>query len=136
MSFYESPVFVDALLVGIYVLLAVTLGLSVWSMLRSLRLRERKTTEQGIPAKHIAWGVFALLVGTLALTCLLADTTPLYINGNAFTNRFWLRVSDMLINSSIILIVVATLGVVVSAMGMGRHWNDKKRLTKQTNNRV
>jgi hypothetical protein len=32
MSFYESPVFVDALLVGIYVLLAVTLGLSVWSM--------------------------------------------------------------------------------------------------------
>jgi len=125
MSFYESPVFVDALLVGIYVLLAVTLGLSVWSMLRSLRLRERKTTEQGIPAKHIAWGVFALLVGTLALTCLLADTTPLYINGNAFTNRFWLRV-----------IVVAILGVVVSAMGMGRHWNDKKRLTKQTNNRV
>ncbi len=120
MSFYESPVFIDMLLGCIYVLLIVTLGLTIWSMVRSLSMRERASKIQGIPARRIAWGVFALLAVTLVLTCLLADTTPLTINGHAFTDTFWLRVSDMLINSSIILMAVAVICAVLGMSGVGR----------------
>ncbi len=123
MNFYESPVFIDVLLGCIYVLLIATLGLTVWSMVRSLTMRERPSKVQGIPARRIAWGVFALLVATLALTCLLADTTPMTINGHAFTDTFWLRVSDMLINSSLILMIVAIVCTILGMWGVGRMRN-------------
>lgn len=120
MSFYESPLFIDVLLTSIYALLALTLGLTAWSMLRTLQMRNRERLTMGIPAKRIAWGVALLLCATLALTALTADTQPLNTNGHTYDNSFWLRVSDMLINTSTVLIVVAVMCVALSAMGIGR----------------
>lgn len=120
MSFYESPLFIDVLLTSIYVLLGLALGLTAWSMVRALRLHDRERLTMGIPAKRIAWGVAALLTATLALTALTADTQPLSINGQPFVDHFWLRVSDMLINTSIVLIIVAVVSVALSTMGIGR----------------
>jgi hypothetical protein len=120
MSFYESPLFIDVLLTSIYALLALTLGLTVWSMLRTLQMRNRERLTMGIPAKRIAWGVALLLCATLALTALTADTQPLTINGHLYDSSFWLRVSDMLINTSTVLIVVAVMCVALSALGIGR----------------
>ena len=120
MSFYESPLIINLLLIGIYVLLAATLGLTVWSMVHSLRQRDRKGQTRGIASKRIAWGVAALLVTTLFLTCLTASTQPLLINGEAFDNRFWLRISDMLINSSLVLIVIAAICTLLGIIGIGR----------------
>ena len=120
MSFYESPLFIDVLLTSIYALLALTLGLTVWSMLRTLQMRNRERLTMGIPAKRIAWSVALLLSATLALTALTADTQPLTINGHTYDSRFWLRVSDMLINTSTVLIVVAVMCVALSALGIGR----------------
>ena len=123
MNFYESPVFIDILLIGIYVLLLCTLALTVWSMLHTARLHDRQPKEQGIAAGRIAWSVFVLLVLTLGATCLLADTHPLLINGNEYNNKLWLRVSDMLINSSTVLIVVAILCAIAGMWGLGRRLN-------------
>ena len=120
MSFYESPLFIDVLLVSIYVLTALTVGLTAWSMLRALRMHNSERLTMGIPAKRIAWSVALLLAATLALTALTADTQPLNINGHTFDNSLWLRVSDMLINTSIVLIVVAVVCVALSAFGIGR----------------
>ena len=120
MSFYESPLFVEILIIGIYVLLAATLLLAVWSMLRSLRLRDHQPKTMGIPAGKIAWGVFAMMTGLLITTCLLADTSFIYINGKAYDDPVWLRISDMLINTSAILIIVAVICVIAGAMSLGR----------------
>jgi NADH:ubiquinone oxidoreductase subunit 6 (subunit J) len=120
MSFYESPLFIDVLLVSIYVLTALTVGLTAWSMLRTLRMHNSERLTMGIPAKRIAWIVALLLAATLALTALTADTQPLNINGHTFDNSLWLRVSDMLINTSTVLIVVAVMCVALSALGIGR----------------
>ena len=123
MSFYESPLFINLLLISIYVLLAATLGLTAWSMVHSLRQRDRKQS-RGIFSGWIAWGVVALLVATLFLTCLTASTQPLMINGETFDNPFWLRVSDMLINSSLVLIVVAAICTLLGILGIGRKLKD------------
>ena len=112
MNFYESPLFVELLLDGICLLVVAALVLTVWSVAYSLRLRRGQADSDRVPARRIAWGVAALLVLTMGATALLADTTPLSINGRAFTDMFWLRMSDMLINTSGILMVVAVVCVV------------------------
>ena len=109
MNFYESPLFVELLLDGICLLVVAALVLTVWSVAYSLRLRRGQADNDRVPARRIAWGVAALLVLTMGATALLADTTPLSINGRAFTDMFWLRMSDMLINTSGILMVVAVV---------------------------
>ena len=120
MSFYESPIFVEILLIGIYVMLLATVVLTVWSAIRAVRMRQRQPVVQGIPVSRIAWGVVVLLIVTLGATCLLADTTPLPINGTTYNDTLWLRLSDMFINTSAVLISVATLCVIASMLGIGR----------------
>ena len=61
-----------------------------------------------------------VLVLTLALTYLTGDATPLMSNGKPFDDAFWLRVSDMFINTSIVLIVLAAVAVGFGMSGVSR----------------
>ena len=54
----------------------------------------------------------------LALTFLFSSAEPLLVNGTQYGHRFWLRVADMFINSSILLIVLCS---VLVAVGKFRH---------------
>ena len=117
----ESPLFVDILLYAIYALLLLTIGLALWSAVRSTRregLGEKKSN--GIPTRTILIVTVCLLTGALALTYLIADTQPLAINGKPFADVFWLRVSDMLINTSIVLMTIAAVCTVGGLLGIGR----------------
>jgi len=105
---YESPVFVSLVLYTIYALLLFAAGLTAWSVVRGLRLQGR------LPHGRVAMGVGLLLVLTLTATWLLASTKPLNVNGKLFADVFWLRTSDMLIGTSVVLIVVAVASIVVS----------------------
>ena len=96
---------IDVILYTIYILLAVGTGLALWSALRHVRVTP------------LMVGVGAGLLALLALTYLLADTTPLTIT---FDDVFWLRVSDMLIWTSVVLMLIAALGVIVSTSGLSR----------------
>lgn len=107
MNFYESPLFVELLIDSVYLLLLVAAALTVWSALRSLLLRRGQGSDDRMPPRRIAWGVALLLVLTLAVTALLADTSPLLINGRTFTDVLWLRLSDMFIDTSLVLMTVA-----------------------------
>ena len=114
MSFYEQPLFVDLLLWTIYVLLAVATGVMVWSAVRNHSRHSGKVSLS-------VWVAMGLLVATLVLTCVFADTQPLSVNGRVFADTFWLRVTGMLIDSSLVLMVVAALGVVFGVSGLSRH---------------
>lgn len=117
----SSPLFVELLLWTVYVLLAVSIALTAWSMVRSMRMRSHELkADNGIAAGPIAWGVALLLVALLALTYALAGTDPLSINGQPFTDPFWLRTSDMLISTSVVLMGLAALGVALGVWGIGR----------------
>lgn len=122
MSFYESPVFVELLLDSIYILLAMAVMLTGWSAVRSVRLRKGQHEGGGVPVRGIAWGVFALLVLTLGATALLADVSPMTINGHMYDNTAWLRVSDMLINTSAVLMLVAVVCLIVGYTGVVRKY--------------
>ena len=113
----ESPFFVDIVLYAIYVLLCVAVLLTVWSTIRSLRRcggTLAKQQENGVPKGRVAWLTAGVLVVTLAVTWFAASTQPLSINGKAYTDTFWLRISDMLINTTLVLIVLVVIAVIYS----------------------
>lgn len=56
----------------------------------------------------VAGGTFFILL----LTFLLGSSAPMKINGADFTDAFWLRVSDMFVSSSLLLIVAAVAVVI------------------------
>lgn len=123
MSFYASSWFVELLLWTLYVLLAVTTALAVWSAVRSVVVRSR---EQGARGKErgvrrlsmaVACGVLAL---TLLLCWLLSGTEPMVVNGRLYADAFWLSVADTLIYASLVLIVAAGLCVGFGASGLSR----------------
>ena len=117
----SSPLFVNLLLGTIYVLLAVAAGLTVWSAARSAYLQRREgARDNGIPARRIAWVTALFTILLLVLTFALGSTKPMTINGRLYDDAFWLRTSDMLISSSLVLIAVASLCVLACTWHLGR----------------
>lgn len=122
---YSSPLFVSLLLYVIYTLLAVAVGLAVWSMVRSVRLqRHDGGTSHGVRPRRIALGVALFTVATLVVTWLTASVKPLSVNGADYDDPLWLRAADMLINSALVLIAVAAVAV---ALGMAGVWRNMKK---------
>ena len=86
----------------------MALGVTVWSAVRGVRRRQRrKSTRIGY---SVAAGVALLLV----MTYLLGSTHPIVSNGHTFDNPLWLRLTDMFLYSSIILIIVCSAITVIA----------------------
>ena len=112
---YESPVFISIVLFTIYALLLLAVGLTVWSVVRSVRLQGKdEAWTHGIPRRRIILGTLALLVVTLGATWLLASTKPLKVNSNVYDNSFWLHASDMLIFTPIVLMAVIVVLMIIA----------------------
>ena len=117
---YESPQFASLVLIVIYVLTIVAIAVTAWSVVHTMRTAHSESRSNGIPVRRIAWMVVALLVLLLTVTALTASTRPLLVNGKLFDDTFWLRVSDMLIGSSLVLIAIAAIATIASMAGLGR----------------
>lgn len=117
----SSPLFIELLLWTIYALLAVAVGITVWSVLRTMKKQgPSERYSNGIAVRRIAWGTAAVLVVLLALTFLTGSTEPLVINGRPYNDTFWLRTCDMLINTALALIVIAVICVTYSTFRLYR----------------
>jgi hypothetical protein len=114
---YTSPLFVNIVLYTIYALVGVALLLTGWSVVRSLRLQGKSGgIQHGVHARTIALSTLALLVLTLVATWLLGSKEPLNVNGETYDNTLWLRISDMLIGTTLVLMILAVaiiLGTVI-----------------------
>ena len=69
----------------------------------------------GIPAKkifHITWiGTLVLLVATF----LLGSSSPMLINGNEYGDSLWLKLSDMFVFTSLLMLLGAIVAVLFGA---------------------
>lgn len=105
-----EPVYVDIVLYAVYALVVAACGLTLWSVVRGILLQGKDAgMENGVPARRIIASVAAFLVVTLAVTWLTASTKPLLINEKEYTDTFWLRTSEMLINTVIVLVVAIVI---------------------------
>ena len=118
---------VDLLLWVVYILLGTVTILAVWSAVHGLRCRQ-KTVEPtpGVPGRTIAWGTAALLVVSLVVTFLLGSSEPMLINGQWLKDAFWLKLCDMFIYTALLLLLVASAGVVVGSSGLMRRKDGRR----------
>lgn len=118
---FTAPLLTDALIGFIYTLVAAAVAAMGVSVFRSLKSGSgRQGTSAGLPGAHISYGIAAFVAVSLAVTCLLGSTEPISINGEKYTSAAWLRITDMLIDTSLLLIAVAVLLVAFGVSGLGR----------------
>lgn len=104
----DSELFIDVVIIAMYVLIATAVAVSAWSAMRAIRQRKvRQSTRIGYA---VAAGVAALLIITYAA----ASTKAITSNGQLFDNQQWLRLADMFIYSSVILILICSAVVVIA----------------------
>ena len=111
----DSTLIIDIVLWAVYLLLAVSVGAAVWSAVHGVRTHER--TDDPLAARRtsmIGYATAGLLAIVLLLTYLFASTQPVVSNGHPFTDVVWLRLTDMLICTSILLICVCSVIVVIA----------------------
>ena len=119
--FEEGGTFVDVLLWVVYLLLVVVTVVAVWSAVHQLRTNEKtKEPTRGVPARFVAYGVAGLFVVTMLLSFLLGSSKPMLINNQWFKDVIWLKMTDMFMWTSLVLLIIAALGVLVGSSGMIR----------------
>ena len=118
---FNAPFLTDMVLVLMYLFVIASVGILVWSMMRAFRNGEKSTgLVNNIPSAKIAYCVFGLLFVCLAVTFAFGSTQVVVVNGDKYDNVFWLKATDMFINTAIVLAVVAVMGVVFGLSGYSR----------------
>lgn len=119
-SNFNAPLFTDLLMVYAAILLVGTLvlaGLAMVKTVKMMRATENKVVNS-IPVGRIRrYGIIALGVVTL-LSLVLSSGNPMTINGHVFEDFVALRVADLLIYTSLFLLLAAIAAVI---FGMTRY---------------
>lgn len=111
---------IDGLFWLLYIMLALTVVLTLVSVVRAWINRDKTADVQNrIPVARIRYVAIAVLVVCLLLTYVFGSSSPLNINGVLFTDTFWLKLSDMFLNTAFFLIVVAAVILLVNS---GYRW--------------
>ena len=97
-----------------YVTVAVAIVVTVVSAVRPLLITPKRD------AGNRGWLIVAFTAVLLLVTWLLGSDRPLVVNGIVFSDAFWLKSTDMLIVSSLILIVLAAGLVCFGVSGLSR----------------
>lgn len=113
---FNAPLFTNALIFLMWALFILAFFLAAYSAIASYRKNASKEKmEHGIPAKgifHVTWiGTLVLLVATF----LLGSSAPMLINGNEYADWLWLKLSDMFVLTSLLLLLVAILAALFGA---------------------
>ena len=115
MSSFVSPFFADVMLWLMYIVLAVALCVTAYSVWHGMRTRrEGDDIVNRVPAGRIGWCVLIGLLLCLVVTFLLGSSKPVMTNGQLFTSVFWLKATDMFIYTSSLLIIGCFVSAFVS----------------------
>jgi len=110
-----SPFLADLMLWLMYIALAAAIAVTALSVAKTLRQRTKDDEIiNGVHQTRIAWTVAGAFLACLALTFLMGSSAPVRTNGQLFADTFWLKVTDMFIYTTIILIIGCFAGVIVS----------------------
>lgn len=124
---HNAPLLTDLVLVFIYAMVIATIILTAAAVAISMKTggKSQKVTNN-IPTAKIAWGTALLLVVSMAATFATGSSEPVTVNGMEFDDTFWLKATDMFINTSLILLAVAVCGVAFGVSGYNRKISIKK----------
>lgn len=114
---FNAPLFTDLLLVVTMLLLVGTIAVAAWSVVRSLRVSGRgERMSNNIPVRKIGTVVAVGTVAVMLLTFVFGSSAPMTINGSTYADSLGLKVSDMFISTSLLMIAAAIVAVVCGSI--------------------
>lgn len=113
---FNAPLFTDAVLGLMFLMILGAIGVSLWTVWRTLKNRGKgEQTVNNIPVKKIGYSITLGSAALLLLTFLFGSSEAMEINGVTYADAFWLRTADMLINTILIMIIAAAGAVLLGA---------------------
>ncbi len=113
---FNAPLLTGTLIVFQAVLVIIAVAVTVAAALRALRKSNREErTVNGIPAARIAAAVAAGTLLIAVVTFAAGSSRPMTVNGNTYTDAFWLKTADMFVFTSLLLIIAAVGSVAFGA---------------------
>lgn len=114
---FNAPLFTDLLLVFTMLLLVGAIVVAAWSVARSLKVSGRgERMSNNIPVRRIGTVVAVGTVAVMLLTFIFGSSVPMNINGATYADTMWLKVSDMFISTSLLMIAAAITAVLYGSI--------------------
>ena len=122
---FNAPLFTDVLLIFMWALFGLAVFAMVLSLIHSARtISGKQRIVNDIPTYRISVAVFGTTLLCLVLSFMVGSSHPMVINGANYTDKFWLKVSDMFVTSSIVLLLFA---IAVTVFGATRYYRKKNK---------
>ena len=102
--------YVDVVIWAVYVLIALTAIAAIWSAWHGMRTHDSRPDP--LATRHtrfLGYATAVLVIVVLAITFATASTLPIPTNGEPFTDKLWLRLTDMFICTSLLLILLCSV---------------------------
>lgn len=106
----NSPLFTDLVMVLMIVLFLAAVVIAVYSKISSMRKNHADAIVNGINGKRITRLVSFGVIVVMALSYLPSPSDDVIVNGKLYDDALWLRLTNMFVVTSILLIV---FGVVI-----------------------
>ena len=113
---FNAPLMTDAVIWLMVLLLIVLLCLVAWSYLMSHKKRKKNDSQHHIPARKLSRGIGFMTLILLVLSFVFGSTSAIKVNNEMYDSSFWLKTSDMLIFTSLVLMFIAATAIVLSVM--------------------
>lgn len=126
---FNDPVLTDVLLFFIFLLFLFAVAVGIWAMVRGLKISrdEHDFSSQSDTKGFSIHSPMFLSVAVTVLTFLsfiiffiFGSSKKMTINGEAYNDTFWLKASDMFINTSILLLVIVVGAMIFGATRYNR----------------
>lgn len=105
---FNAPLLTDVLIVFMELMLAAAILTVCCVLIRKYKGHTKAAIKNGIRTSSITFSVMVLLVLLFVGTYCLGSSEEMIINGKVYDNGLLLRVSDMFVDTSILLIVITT----------------------------
>lgn|SRR5574344_103167 len=112
---FNAPLFTDVLIVFMWILSFCALAVAICAMVKTYRTESKMKDTNGIPERKIRRYTWLGTFGCMLLFFLVASSSSMLINGKQYEDWLWLKVSDMFVYTSIILLLVAAGAVIYGA---------------------
>ena len=120
---FNAPLFTDVLIGLMWLFLVGGVVLAIGSMIKDYRFSKSDAVVNGVPVRRIFRFTWLGTLLVLVLTFLVGSSDPMLINGEHYADWIWLKLSDMFVITSI-LMLVAGVGAVI--FGATRYVRKKK----------
>ena len=109
---FNAPLFTDVLIGLMWLFLVGGIGLAIYSMWKDYRGSRSEAVVNGVPVRRIFRVTWIGLLALLVLTFALGSSAPMLINGENYADWLWLKLSDMFVITSL-LMLLAGMGAVI-----------------------